>query len=376
MSRDLILVALALVTWGVGEGMFLYFEPIYLEQLGADPLAIGSILGGVGMAMAISYLPAGFLSDRYGRRPMLRLAWLIGTAATWIMALANSLGLFVAGIALYGFTSFVVVPLNSYVTQAHGKWSVARTITLISASFNLGVIIGPLIGGWIGETFGLKRTFFLAACLFILSTGLIYFIRPQPIENTGKRTPSQAWRGLVNRRYLQFLFVIFFVTFSIYLPQPLSQNYLLNERGLDLTQIGQLISIRSLGIVLLSLLLGQLNPRRGYLLAQLGMAAFSLLLWRGTSLPWYMAGYFLLGSYQTARSLTIAQGRSLVQIDNIGVGYGLLETAMTSAIILAPPLAGLLYQLSPTLIYSTSLILIAGALVGTKFLSPIRSKDM
>lgn len=376
MSRDLILVALALVTWGVGEGMFLYFEPIYLEQLGADPLAIGSILGGVGMAMAISYLPAGFLSDRYGRRPMLRLAWLIGTAATWIMALANSLGLFVAGIALYGFTSFVVVPLNSYVTQAHGKWSVARTITLISASFNLGVIIGPLIGGWIGATFGLKRTFFLAACLFILSTGLIYFIRPQPIENTGKRTPSQAWRGLVNRRYLQFLFVIFFVTFSIYLPQPLSQNYLLNERGLDLTQIGQLISIRSLGIVLLSLLLGQLNPRRGYLLAQLGMAAFSLLLWRGTSLPWYMAGYFLLGSYQTARSLTIAQGRSLVQIDNIGVGYGLLETAMTSAIILAPPLAGLLYQLSPTLIYSTSLILIAGALVGTKFLSPIRSKDM
>lgn len=376
MSRDLILVALALVTWGVGEGMFLYFEPIYLEQLGADPLAIGSILGGVGMAMAISYLPAGFLSDRYGRRPMLRLAWLIGTAATWIMALANSLGLFVAGIALYGFTSFVVVPLNSYVTQAHGKWSVARTITLISASFNLGVIIGPLIGGWIGATFGLKRTFFLAACLFILSTGLIYFIRPQPIENTGKRTPSQAWRGLVNRRYLQFLFVIFFVTFSIYLPQPLSQNYLLNERGLDLTQIGQLISIRSLGIVLLSLLLGQLNPRRGYLLAQLGMAAFSLLLWRGTSLPWYMAGYFLLGSYQTARSLTIAQGRSLVQIDNIGVGYGLLETAMTSAIILAPPLAGLLYQLSPNLIYSTSLILIAGALVGTKFLSPIRSKDM
>jgi MFS family permease len=282
----------------------------------------------------------------------------------------------VAGIALYGFTSFVVVPLNSYITQARGKWSVARTITLISASFNLGVIIGPLIGGWVGETYGLKRTFLVAACLFIVSTGLIYFIRPQPIENAENRTPAQVWRGLLNRRYMQFLLVIFFVTFSIYLPQPLSQNYLLNERGLDLTQIGQLISIRSLGIVLLSLLLGQLNPRRGYLLAQLGMAAFSLLLWRGTSLPWYMVGYFLLGSYQTARSLTIAQGRSLVQTDNIGVGYGLLETAMTSAIILAPPLAGLLYQFNPPLIYSTSLILIAAALVVTKFLSPIRSKDV
>jgi hypothetical protein len=34
MSRDLILVALALMTWGVGEGMFLFFEPLYLQEMG------------------------------------------------------------------------------------------------------------------------------------------------------------------------------------------------------------------------------------------------------------------------------------------------------------------------------------------------------
>ena len=91
MSNDLLLVALSLVTWGVGEGMFLYFEPLYLQELGANPVLIGGILGSVGLAMAVSYLPAGYLSDRFGRRPMLRIAWLIGMSATVIMALAQNI---------------------------------------------------------------------------------------------------------------------------------------------------------------------------------------------------------------------------------------------------------------------------------------------
>ena len=47
MSRDFILVIISLLTWGIGEGAFLYFQPIYLEELGASPLVVGSILGGV-----------------------------------------------------------------------------------------------------------------------------------------------------------------------------------------------------------------------------------------------------------------------------------------------------------------------------------------
>jgi len=68
MSRDLILIAISMFTWGVGEGMFLYFQPIYLQQLGADPVRIGAILGGFGLMMTISHMPAGYLADRLGRR--------------------------------------------------------------------------------------------------------------------------------------------------------------------------------------------------------------------------------------------------------------------------------------------------------------------
>lgn len=376
MSRDLTLVAIALVLWGVGEGMFLYFEPLYLQELGADPVLIGTILGIVGISMTVAHLPAGYLADRFGRRPLLRAAWLMGTLATALLALSTSLPMFVTGMTLYGLTSFVVVPLNSYVTAARGHWSVARALTLISATFNFGAILGPLLGGWIGDQVGLQRTFMIAAFLFLASTAVLFFIRPQPVERLPVELKGNSMRAVLTSRTLRFLFVVFIATFCMFLPQPLSQNFLQNERGIGLSQIGQLIAARSLGVVLLNLLLGQMNARAGYLLAQVGVGLFTVFLWHGSGLPWFLLGYFLLGSYQTARSLATAQSRSLVSSANMGITYGLIETAAALAIILAPPLAGLLYAHKPVWIYSISLLLIGLALANTIIFSPLRIKDV
>ncbi len=376
MSRDLILVAFALMTWGVGEGMFLFFEPLYLQEMGASPLEIGAILGGVGIVMTIAYLPAGYLSDRFGRRPMLVSAWILGTTATWVMALSGTLPIFVLGIGLYGFTSFVVVPLNSYVTAARGKWSVARAITFISAAFNFGAILGPLLGGWIGEQVGLHFSFLAAAFIFLLSTSIILFIRPQHVEISSYDRGRFGFGGLLNERFMRYLVMIFIVMFAMYLPQPLSQNFLQNERGISLFQIGQLISARSAGIVILNLTLGQLNARIGFIIAQATMAIFTILIWHGTSFYQYTLGYILLGSYQTARSLAVAQGRALTQASNMGIAYGMIETVMSLAIILAPPLAGYLYTQNPVWIYSFSTMFIILSILITFFFSPLKASDL
>ena len=138
MEPTLIWLGAALFTWGLGESMFLLFQPIYLQQLGADPVQIGIILGAFGAVMTIAHIPAGHLSDRIGRRPMIVASWVIGIIATLLMAVARSLPFFVVGVLLYGFTAFVVSPLDSYTTAARGKWSVARAITYGSLTFNAG----------------------------------------------------------------------------------------------------------------------------------------------------------------------------------------------------------------------------------------------
>jgi predicted MFS family arabinose efflux permease len=292
------------------------------------------------------------------------------------MALANSLPVFVSGSVLYGLTNFVLVPLNSYVTAARGRVSVGRALTLISASFNLGAVLGPLLGGLIGDLFGIRRSFLIAAFLFIISTGLVFFIRAQPVDQGEEDISLRALRNVLHPRFVRYLLIVLMVMFVLYLPQPLSPNFLQNERGVSLTQFGQLAAVTGLGVVVLNLALGQLNSRLGFILAQAAMALFALFLWRGQSLLWYFPAYFLLGSYRTAHSLVVAQSRSLIKARNMGVAYGWVETAASTAIILAPPLAGWLYSLQPALVYPVSLVLIGVAILITMLATPLRAEEI
>jgi hypothetical protein len=54
----------------------------------------------------------------------------------------------------------------------------------------------------------------------------------------------------------------------------------------------------------------------------------------------------------------------------------MLETAMATAMVLGPPLAGLLYEINPDLIYITGLVLIAAGLAANLIFSPLRQKDL
>jgi len=350
MKRDLILLGTAMFAWGLGEGLFIFFQPLYLEELGADPILIGTILGGFGLAMAISHIPAGYLADRIGRKPLIVAAWFTGTVATWTMALANSLPVFIVGLFLYGMTLFVMSPLQSYLTAARGNLSVGRVITLLSASFNLGAVIGPILGGRIGEQYGLRQTYFVAGVIFFISLIVISFIRPQPVERLPASDGGKRW--FYSPRYLMYMGVIFLSIFAMYLPQPLTPNYLSNQGGFDLSQIGLLFSVSSIGVVVLNLILGSMPALTGFLVGQAAVAVFTLILWWGSGLAWYLLGFFMLGGYRTARNLGMAQVRELVPSAKMGLAYGLSETVSATAVILAPILAGFLYTQNPILMYA------------------------
>jgi len=367
MSRDLILLGSSLMTWGIGEGMFFIFQPLYLQQLGANPVTIGVIFGAAGIAMTVAHIPAGHLADRIGRKPLLLASWILGLVATWSMALAPSLTFFVIGLLVYSLTAFVSSPLSSYITAARGNLSVGRALTMISALYNIGAVIGPWLGGQVGERFGLRTIYLIAGCLFIVSLIILLFIKPQPIE---QHDPNGNGNGrFVNRRFVTYLSVIFLAGFSMYLAQPLSSNYLQNQHQLTLGSIGVLGSISGLGIVALNLGLGNLRAHIGYLLGQLAVAIFALILWRGTSFPWFCLGYFLIGGYRFARSLATAETRYLVHQSRMGLAYGITETVGSSAIILAPPIAGFLYQIDPHLMYIVGFcLIIISILVSSRFI--------
>lgn len=367
MSRDLIIFAITLFTWGVGESMFFIFQPLYLQHLGASPLEIGTILGGMGIAMAAAHIPAGYLADRLGRRPLIWFAWFLGAIAAWVMALAPSLPLFIAGMLLYNLTAFVSSPMNSYITAARGSMGIGRVLTFISASYNAGAIIGPWLGGQIAEHYSLNTIYHLSASIFIVSCLFILFLRPQPVEPPQHK--DEPHQSIINPRLVTYLGVTFLAMFAMYLPQVLAPNYLQNERGLNYGQIGQLGSISGAGIVLLNLVLGSLTARTGFLVAQVAMLAYALLLWKGDHFGFYALAYALVGGFRVARSLAIAQVRNLAHQSRMGLVYGINEMVASSTVILAPPLAGWLFIHDPGQIFIISAILILiSLLVSARFL--------
>ena len=361
MNRSLVFVAFALLTWGFGEGLFFNFQPIYPKELGSDEQQIGLILGAFGAAMAITHIPAGRLADRIGRRPLLIFAWLTGLFSTIIMAFARDLPMFLVGMMSYGLTAFVSSPLASYVTAARGEWSVGAALSMTTATFSMGMALGPITGGWIGDHYGLRAVYFVAAGVFVISSLLILLIQNQPLDHHDPEAPPLNL--LSNTRLKYFFGVVGFAVFAMYIAQPLTPNFLEDARGLSLSSIGIVFTLGALGNSLMALTFSRFEPHRGYVVAQIFVAAFAALIWRGTGVATLAFGYFLLGGFRASRPLAMAQARAFVHPSQMGLTYGAMETINAMIYILAPPLAGLIYENDPYMIYPLALALLAISIV-------------
>lgn len=367
--RDLAVTGISLFFWGIGEGMFQIFQPVYLEQWGANPVEIGAILGGMGIAMTVVQAPAGYLADRVGSRPVMWSSWILGTAAAAIMALANSLPVFVAGMLTYGLTSFVVAPMNSYITSVRGRLSVERSLTITMALFFFGAFIGSFIGGAVGDAFSLKAIYQISAVIFLLSTLIILTARPAPVEEHAELHAGRP-NLAKNPRFLGLLVLIMVTMFALYLPQPLTPNYLKNFHSLSNQSLGWMSAANSLGNVILMLGLGFLSGPAGFIAGQVLVALFAFFLWRGDQTPLFLLGYFCLGGYRLSRSMVLAYARSFVKPNEVGFAFGLVETGNAISNILAPVAAGLLYQSSPEFMFTASLVAIGLALAANLVFLP------
>jgi len=368
LNRNLFFVAAALFLWGFGEGMFFNFVPIYLDvQFLLSKYEIGLILGAFGFFMAVTHIPAGRLADRFGRRPLLVGAWMLGLVSTLMMGVALTLPLFLVGLFAYGLTAFVSSPLASYVTAARGKWPVGTVLSLTTATFGMGMTLGPVTGGWIGDHYGMRMSFYVAAAVFVFSNLFMAFIERQPIDHHDPDSPPPSLRS--NQRFMALIGVLTFSIFAMYLAQPLTPNFLEGVRGLSLSQTGLVFTAGALGNSLMAITFSRVNPRRGYIFAQALVILFAVFIWKGTALPVFALGYFLLGGFRAARPMAMAQARALVHESQMGITYGILETVSSIIFILTPPIAGYIFESDPMILYPLAIgLIIVSIFVSSVFL--------
>ena len=354
IHRDLAIVAISAFIWGLGEGLFIFFLPLALQRWNTDAVQIGAVLSMIGVTMAVVQVPAGYLSDRFGPRPLIFAALLLGIASAIVMAAAHSLPFFVAGLLAYACTSFCSAPMHSYVTSLRGSWTIQRAVTFRAAAFQVGAILGPILGGWIANTAGLSIVFRYSAGLFLAST-LVMSLARRPLVLEHKEASIQLVNPIANPRFLGLLVVVFFTITAISVPQQLTSLYLQDVRHISIQQIGTMGTIATIGAVIIMFSLGNLPVSIGMLIGQLLLAGFALLMLRGQGVIAWFLGYFFVGGFQLYHSMALAFSRSLVKVGDTGLAYGLVETGTALAFVVAPLAAGFLYNYRPEAVYIASL---------------------
>ncbi len=343
-------------TMALGEGLFLPLAPLYMEELGAGPEQIGLLVALFAAAQMVAMIPAGLASDRWGPRPLLLGGWVAAVLAAAIMALAPGLGHYAVGYAGYGLTFGVIPPISTAITRGRGGWTPERAFTRVYSFFGTGLIISPILGGLIGEAYGLRTNYYLALVLILISTGIISRIGSMRSQSAQDRLSPVT---LIRRRsYLLFLGIVFAVAFAGWLGMPLAPNYLQNRWGISVSSVGFLSSIASVGSVAMALYLGRKGPRRVLILLQAAVVIYLVIMLRTGQIGWLILAYFVRSGAMLSRRFLDAISARIVEPSQLGLAFALNSFASRAAEMGASALAGYLFAAGPSLPFQLGLWLI------------------
>ena len=181
MNKPLIVILAAVMLDAVGIGLIFPILPALLRDVG-HITEVATLLGlmlALYSACQFLFSPIlGVLSDRFGRRPVLLIS-LAGAAIDYlIMAFAPHLWILVLGRAISGITSANMAVATAYITDISSEEERAKRFGLFHAMFGIGFIIGPVLGGILGDLW-VRAPFIAAALLKGANLALAFFVLPE-----------------------------------------------------------------------------------------------------------------------------------------------------------------------------------------------------
>jgi MFS transporter, DHA1 family, tetracycline resistance protein len=177
-----------------GLGLIIPVFPKLIEQLIHGGISEASRWGGL-LTFAYAFMQflfapvLGNLSDKYGRRPVLLFS-LLGFGVDYIfLAIAPSIGWLFVGRVIAGITGASFTTATAYIADISTQENRAQNFGMIGAAFGLGFIIGPVLGGVLGE-YGARLPFIVAAALALLNALYGYFVLPESLSKENRRAFS------------------------------------------------------------------------------------------------------------------------------------------------------------------------------------------
>ncbi|TKK67730.1 TCR/Tet family MFS transporter [Ilyomonas limi] len=326
-----------------GWGIIIPVMPKLIEELihgnVSEAATYGGWLNASYAVMQLLFAPVlGNLSDKYGRRPVLLFS-LFGFGIDYIFqALSTSIVWLFIGRVIAGITGASFTTASAYIADISNEENRAKNFGLIGAAFGMGFIIGPVVGGLLGQ-YGARVPFYAAAVLCLLNWLYGYFILPESLDQKHRRpfdwkraNPIGSFK--LFERYSSLGPLVIALTLVYIAAHAVQSNwnyYTMYKFGWSEKLVG--ISLGVIG-VLVALVQGWLiryiNPKLGNeksVYVGLGLYAFGMLLFGFATQSWMMFAFcvpYCLGGIAGPALQSIISGQVLPS------EQGELQGALTS----------------------------------------------
>jgi MFS family permease len=188
--RSLILsVYLPTFFFSVGEGAVLPIIPLFARERGASVAAAALVVGMRALGTLLLDLPGGVVVSRFGDKG----AMVAGTALVALVAVGASLSGSVVVLAalilvMGGGWAFWQVARLAYVTEVTPVEKRGRALSILGGVSRAGTFVGPILGGFLGNHYGLESAFYAQAAMGLAASALMFINVRGPSE-------AEALRG-------------------------------------------------------------------------------------------------------------------------------------------------------------------------------------
>jgi MFS family permease len=342
-----------------GFGMVIPDVQTRLESFGAGGGLIGGVLSSYFLIQVIVSPLWGRYSDRVGRKPVLVVCGLLSALSLLLYAFAHSVPLILASRLLAGFAAANTVAAQAYIADSNANEE-RRTEAMgrVGAAITAGLMLGPVLGGWLSSVGGNRLLGFAAA--FASGLGALWIalalphILPKPEEEKEERRGALSLlRDAPKLRLLLGLAVISFLALACL--EGTFGRLIRHNLGLGPREFGVIFSYESLlGVIVQSVILAWLT-KRWHLRPRLLLGSGFTLQAIGLSLTPFAPSLMALFGCSTLYGLGAGVGNPTLNAqcseatpkERQGEMFGLLQGARSMGFLIGPTLGGVLFDWRP-----------------------------
>lgn len=309
-KKNLIVCWFGMFVTGIGMSQIAPVLPLYIKQLGIGDTAMIEQFSGI--AFGITYIISAVFSpiwgqaaDKIGRKPMLLRASLGMAVVIFCMGYAPNvyvlIGLRLLQGVITGYSTACTTLIATQTDRQHAGWALG---TLSTANI-AGSLIGPTVGGFISDYFGMQNVFFITGALMMVAFITTLFFVKENFTHPEKKVMrmKEVWRSIPDKNLtVVMMLTTLILTLAMYSIEPIVTVYV-TQLTTDTAHIaliaGIVFSASGLANIIAAPKLGKMSDKIGphrVILPALAVAAIVFIPQAFVQDPWQLMGLrFILG---------------------------------------------------------------------------------